>query len=98
MFAALNLDRGNISNATSDNMLDDLNLTQGDYVSNLVRGVARKLMAESRYHAVKSWLLARRATLAAYLEAVRHTFPLVCAEPDQQTRSRSLDPDANLYL
>lgn len=32
MFAALNIDRGNISNAVSDNMLDDLGLTQGDYV------------------------------------------------------------------
>ena len=32
MFAALNIDRGNISNAVSDNMLDDLKLTQGDYV------------------------------------------------------------------
>ncbi|OJJ59265.1 hypothetical protein ASPSYDRAFT_178609 [Aspergillus sydowii CBS 593.65] len=31
MFAALNIDRGNISNAVSDNMLDDLGLTQGDY-------------------------------------------------------------------
>jgi hypothetical protein len=33
MFAALNIDRGNISNAVSDNMLDDLGITQGDYVS-----------------------------------------------------------------
>lgn len=33
MFAALNIDRGNISNAVSDNMLDDLGLTKGDYVS-----------------------------------------------------------------
>lgn len=32
MFAALNIDRGNISNAVSDNMLDDLGLTQADYV------------------------------------------------------------------
>jgi hypothetical protein len=32
MFAALNIDRGNISNAVSDNMLDDLNLSRGDYV------------------------------------------------------------------
>jgi len=32
MFAALNIDRGNISNATSDNMLDDLGLTRGDFV------------------------------------------------------------------
>ncbi|GAB7325112.1 hypothetical protein MBLNU13_g09198t2 [Cladosporium sp. NU13] len=31
MFAALNIDRGNISNAVSDNMLDDLGITQGDY-------------------------------------------------------------------
>lgn len=33
MFAALNIDRNNISNAVSDNMLDDLGLTRGDYVS-----------------------------------------------------------------
>jgi hypothetical protein len=33
MFAALNIDRGNISNAVSDNMLDDLGLSQVDYVS-----------------------------------------------------------------
>ena len=32
MFAALNIDRGNITNAVSDNMLDDLGLTQSDYV------------------------------------------------------------------
>ncbi|XXG95296.1 hypothetical protein Hte_001557 [Hypoxylon texense] len=31
MFSALNIDRGNISNAVSDNMLDDLGLTKGDY-------------------------------------------------------------------
>jgi hypothetical protein len=31
MFAALNIDRGNISNAVSDNMLDDLGITQADY-------------------------------------------------------------------
>lgn len=33
MFASLNIDRNNISNAVSDNMLDDLGLTKGDYVS-----------------------------------------------------------------
>jgi hypothetical protein len=33
MFAALNIDRNNISNAVSDDMLDDLNLTRADYVS-----------------------------------------------------------------
>ncbi|KAJ4013686.1 hypothetical protein NW766_005925 [Fusarium irregulare] len=33
MFAALNIDRNNIQNAVSDNMLDDLGITQGDYVS-----------------------------------------------------------------
>lgn len=32
MFAALNIDRNNISNAVSDNMLEDLNLTKADYV------------------------------------------------------------------
>ncbi|KAI8956894.1 MFS general substrate transporter [Daldinia sp. FL1419] len=31
MFAALNIDRGNISNAVSDNMLEDLGLTRSDY-------------------------------------------------------------------
>lgn len=33
MFAALDIDRGNISNAVSDNLLDDLGLTRSDYVS-----------------------------------------------------------------
>lgn len=33
MFFALNIDRGNIKNAVSDNMLDDLNLSKNDYVS-----------------------------------------------------------------
>lgn len=33
MFASLNIDRNNISNAVSDNMLDDLGLTRADYVS-----------------------------------------------------------------
>lgn len=33
MFAALNIDRNNIYNAVSDNMLDDLGITQADYVS-----------------------------------------------------------------
>ncbi|KAI0528189.1 major facilitator superfamily transporter [Xylaria bambusicola] len=31
MFAALNIDRNNITNAVSDNMLDDLGITTGDY-------------------------------------------------------------------
>ncbi|KAI4865708.1 major facilitator superfamily transporter [Hypoxylon rubiginosum] len=31
MFSALNIDRNNISNAVSDNMLEDLGLTKGDY-------------------------------------------------------------------
>lgn len=33
MFASLNIDRNNISNAVSDNMLEDLDLTKADYVS-----------------------------------------------------------------
>ncbi|CEL09324.1 Putative Allantoate permease [Aspergillus calidoustus] len=39
MFAALNIDRNNISNAVSDNMLDDLGLTQADY--NLGKTIGR---------------------------------------------------------
>ena len=31
MFGAVNIDRGNLSTATSDNLLKDLKLTQGDY-------------------------------------------------------------------
>ena len=53
MFAALNLDRGNISNATSDNMLDDLNLTQGDYVSGHPRDSGKRASpVEPRYHPI----------------------------------------------
>ncbi|KAH7074720.1 major facilitator superfamily transporter [Paraphoma chrysanthemicola] len=39
MFAALNIDRNNITNAVSDNMLDDLNITRGDY--NLGQTISR---------------------------------------------------------
>ncbi|OHF02523.1 major facilitator superfamily transporter [Colletotrichum orchidophilum] len=39
MFASLNIDRNNISNAVSDNMLDDLGLTRGDY--NLGQTISR---------------------------------------------------------
>ncbi|SPO03708.1 related to nicotinamide mononucleotide permease [Cephalotrichum gorgonifer] len=39
MFAALNIDRNNISNAVSDNMLDDLGLTRADY--NIGQTIAR---------------------------------------------------------
>lgn len=41
MFAALNIDRNNISNAVSDNMLDDLDLTKADYVSQSLKVVSR---------------------------------------------------------
>jgi hypothetical protein len=36
MFSALNIDRNNIANAVSDNMLDDLGITQADYVGSLL--------------------------------------------------------------
>jgi hypothetical protein len=36
MFSALNIDRNNISNAVSDNMLDDLGIDRADYVSRVV--------------------------------------------------------------
>ncbi|KAH7380693.1 major facilitator superfamily domain-containing protein [Pyrenochaeta sp. MPI-SDFR-AT-0127] len=39
MFAALNIDRNNISNAVSDNMLDDLGITRVDY--NLGQTISR---------------------------------------------------------
>jgi hypothetical protein len=31
MFLALDIDRANINNATADNLLGDLNITQADY-------------------------------------------------------------------
>lgn len=40
MFAALNIDRSNIQNAVSDNMLDDLGITQSDYVSSPSRSIS----------------------------------------------------------
>lgn len=40
MFAALNIDRNNISNAVSDNMLEDLDLTKADYVSSSLRNIS----------------------------------------------------------
>ena len=46
MFAALNIDRGNITNAVSDNMLDDLGLTRGDYVSYILSRVS----LEEKFH------------------------------------------------
>jgi hypothetical protein len=33
MFSALSIDRANIGNATSDNLLNDIGITQADYVS-----------------------------------------------------------------
>ena len=39
MFAALNIDRNNISNAVSDNMLDDIGITRVDY--NLGQTISR---------------------------------------------------------
>ncbi|KAL4910483.1 hypothetical protein BDW74DRAFT_184400 [Aspergillus multicolor] len=39
MFAALNIDRNNLKNAVSDNMLDDIGLTQADY--NLGQTISR---------------------------------------------------------
>lgn len=40
MFAALNIDRNNILNAVSDNMLEDLDLTKADYVGWLLKNLS----------------------------------------------------------
>lgn len=46
MFAALNIDRNNINNAVSDNMLDDLGLNRSDYVSSLPDKMGRYRRAD----------------------------------------------------
>lgn len=49
MFAALNIDRNNIQNAVSDNMLDDLGITQSDYVSCAMAQTNPKSAGRSTY-------------------------------------------------
>ena len=51
MFAALNIDRGNISNATSDNILDDLGMSQADYVST----IDAKAVTSRRSYTLRTW-------------------------------------------
>lgn len=75
MFAALNIDRGNISNAVSDNMLDDLGLTQGDYVcsDNSSIGLLIYLrLSEYRQDHRASGFPRRRAAISDPLQAVSH--------------------------
>ena len=92
MFAALNINRNNISNAVSDNLLDDLGLTQSDYVSVLTiygpfffsGDMFRFLLAVEPWPNHRSrGLPLRRAPVAAHLQA---------------DWSRQLDPRANLHL
>lgn len=57
MFAALNIDRNNIQNAVSDNMLDDLGITHADYVSSFQQmGDATLTVAEYWTNHFSSWL------------------------------------------
>lgn len=44
MFIALNIDRNNISNAVSDNMLKDLNITRGDYVGHSLHNCVTRIV------------------------------------------------------
>lgn len=75
MFAALNIDRNNISNAVSDNMLDDLGLTKADYVSwflnNMPKG--RRTDRQSSEHwsnNLSSWFPCCRIAISAHIETV----------------------------
>lgn len=73
MFAALNIDRNNITNAVSDNMLDDLGITRADYVSPCLRCTVGALTDEKSLehwsNHLSGWISCRRAALSVDLEA-----------------------------
>lgn len=75
MFAALNIDRNNISNAVSDNMLDDLGLTKADYVGYFLKTMPkgrRTDIQSSEYWSdnLSSWFPGCRTAVSAHLETV----------------------------
>ncbi|KKY37508.1 putative major facilitator superfamily transporter [Diaporthe ampelina] len=83
MFASLNIDRNNISNAVSDNMLEDLDLTKADYLiskrwvpvgPSIISGSQFFLNGRASFLATSYWYTGTSISLVLDVFAIRGAF------------------------